>query len=318
MRDAPPHAPTSWSPAAASPPAHASARCARRLRRQRSRRLRRAAPALHAAGPQQAGAARREAARSRSLAARRVVWRAGRGAAGTGRGDGHRTRARARAHRGSLRDVRLARARHGRRARHLASSRPSCRSRPRPAVVRGRRPDPPAPRRGHALAGRRRRLHRRRVRGLGRAHRERGQPRHAAGGHPRTRLRSRGGRVVRQPPAQARRARSTARRRSRPCTCAAAGSTSASPAANDWWSTTSSSAWASVPSTRPRGSQAGLDLALGGIAADSHLRSSAPGVYAIGDVAAYESELHGRRVRIEHWDVARAHGVHVAREIMGR
>ena len=33
-------------------------------------------------------------------------------------------------------------------------------------------------------------------------------------------------------------------------------------------------------------------------------------------MAAYESELHGRRVRIEHWDVARAHGVHVAGEIM--
>ena len=63
--------------------------------------------------------------------------------------------------------------------------------------------------------------------------------------------------------------------------------------------------------------QAGLDLALGGIATDSHLRTSAPGVYAAGDVAAYESDLHGRRVRIEHWDVAREHGVHVAREIMG-
>ncbi len=63
--------------------------------------------------------------------------------------------------------------------------------------------------------------------------------------------------------------------------------------------------------------QAGLELALGGIATDSHLRTSDPCVYSAGDVAAYDSELHGRRVRIEHWDVARAHGAHVAREIMG-
>ena len=62
--------------------------------------------------------------------------------------------------------------------------------------------------------------------------------------------------------------------------------------------------------------QAGLELALGGIATDSHLQTAAPGVYAAGDVAAYLSDLHGRRVRIEHWDVARAHGAHVAREIM--
>jgi 3-phenylpropionate/trans-cinnamate dioxygenase ferredoxin reductase subunit len=70
------------------------------------------------------------------------------------------------------------------------------------------------------------------------------------------------------------------------------------------------------PSTR-LAAQAGLDLALDGIAVDAGLRSSAPDIYAVGDVAAYESELHGRRVRIEHWDVARAHGTHVAGQIMG-
>ena len=62
--------------------------------------------------------------------------------------------------------------------------------------------------------------------------------------------------------------------------------------------------------------EAGLELALGGIAVSASLRASAPDVHAIGDVAAYESVLHGRRVRIEHWDVARAQGVHVAGEIM--
>jgi 3-phenylpropionate/trans-cinnamate dioxygenase ferredoxin reductase subunit len=63
--------------------------------------------------------------------------------------------------------------------------------------------------------------------------------------------------------------------------------------------------------------QAGLALALGGIAVDASLRADAPDIYAVGDVAAYESELHGRRVRIEHWDVARAHGAHVAGQIAG-
>jgi NADPH-dependent 2,4-dienoyl-CoA reductase/sulfur reductase-like enzyme len=71
-----------------------------------------------------------------------------------------------------------------------------------------------------------------------------------------------------------------------------------------------------VASTR-LAEDAGLELAGGGIAVDAHLRTSAPGVFAIGDVAAYESELHGQRVRIEHWDVARAHGAHVAGEITG-
>jgi 3-phenylpropionate/trans-cinnamate dioxygenase ferredoxin reductase subunit len=51
---------------------------------------------------------------------------------------------------------------------------------------------------------------------------------------------------------------------------------------------------------------AGLELGdSGGIAVDAHLQTSAPGVYAAGDVAEYESVVHGgRRVRIEHWDVA--------------
>ena len=53
------------------------------------------------------------------------------------------------------------------------------------------------------------------------------------------------------------------------------------------------------PSTQ-LAADAGLELALGGIAVSASLRTSAPGVHAIGDVAAYESVLHRRRVRIEH------------------
>lgn len=61
--------------------------------------------------------------------------------------------------------------------------------------------------------------------------------------------------------------------------------------------------------------QAGLELAERGIATDRRLRTSADGVYAAGDVCAYDSVLHGRRVRIEHWDVARSHGKHIAEQI---
>jgi NADPH-dependent 2,4-dienoyl-CoA reductase/sulfur reductase-like enzyme len=64
--------------------------------------------------------------------------------------------------------------------------------------------------------------------------------------------------------------------------------------------------------------QARLDLAEGGVAVDAHLRTSDPHICAIGDIAAYESELHGSRVRIEHWDVARAQGVHVAQQLLGQ
>jgi 3-phenylpropionate/trans-cinnamate dioxygenase ferredoxin reductase subunit len=70
-----------------------------------------------------------------------------------------------------------------------------------------------------------------------------------------------------------------------------------------------------IPSTE-LAAEAGLELALGGIAVDEHLRTTSHGIYSIGDVAAYESPLHGRRMRIEHWDVARAQGAHVAGEIM--
>ena len=41
-----------------------------------------------------------------------------------------------------------------------------------------------------------------------------------------------------------------------------------------------------------------------GVAVDEHLRTSAPGIFAAGDCAAFESRRYGRRLRFEHWDVA--------------
>jgi 3-phenylpropionate/trans-cinnamate dioxygenase ferredoxin reductase component len=41
-----------------------------------------------------------------------------------------------------------------------------------------------------------------------------------------------------------------------------------------------------------------------GVAADEQLRTSVPGVFAVGDCAAFWSRRYGRRLRFEHWDVA--------------
>jgi 3-phenylpropionate/trans-cinnamate dioxygenase ferredoxin reductase subunit len=41
-----------------------------------------------------------------------------------------------------------------------------------------------------------------------------------------------------------------------------------------------------------------------GVAVDAGLRTSRPGVFAVGDCAAFESRRFGRRLRFEHWDVA--------------
>jgi 3-phenylpropionate/trans-cinnamate dioxygenase ferredoxin reductase subunit len=65
---------------------------------------------------------------------------------------------------------------------------------------------------------------------------------------------------------------------------------------------------------------AGLELGeTGGIAVDGRLQTSAPGIYAAGDVAEYESVVHGgRRMRIEHWDVAFNQGKTAALNMLGK
>ena len=47
------------------------------------------------------------------------------------------------------------------------------------------------------------------------------------------------------------------------------------------------------------------------------LRTSAEGVWAAGDMCEYDSVVHGRRVRIEHEEVAAAQGRHAARAMLG-
>ena len=66
--------------------------------------------------------------------------------------------------------------------------------------------------------------------------------------------------------------------------------------------------------------RAGVEIGdLGGVRCDSRLASSAPGVYAAGDICEYASPVHGgRHVRIEHWDVAFNHGKTAALNLLGR
>jgi len=54
-----------------------------------------------------------------------------------------------------------------------------------------------------------------------------------------------------------------------------------------------------------------------GIVCDARLQSSVDGIFAAGDCCSYESEVHGRRLRVEHWDVALQQGRHVAKAMLG-
>lgn len=65
---------------------------------------------------------------------------------------------------------------------------------------------------------------------------------------------------------------------------------------------------------------AGLELGeAGGVIVDSRLQTKAPGIYAAGDMAEYESVVHGgRRMRIEHWDVAFNQGKTAALNMLDR
>jgi 3-phenylpropionate/trans-cinnamate dioxygenase ferredoxin reductase subunit len=64
--------------------------------------------------------------------------------------------------------------------------------------------------------------------------------------------------------------------------------------------------------------KAGLEIGeAGGVVTDAQLATSAPDVFAAGDIAEYDSVIHGRRVRIEHWDVAENQGKAAARAMLG-
>jgi 3-phenylpropionate/trans-cinnamate dioxygenase ferredoxin reductase component len=64
---------------------------------------------------------------------------------------------------------------------------------------------------------------------------------------------------------------------------------------------------------------AGLELGdAGGVRCSSGLESSAPGIFAAGDICEYDSPVHGRPLRLEHWDVAFNQGRTAALNMLGR
>jgi 3-phenylpropionate/trans-cinnamate dioxygenase ferredoxin reductase component len=54
-----------------------------------------------------------------------------------------------------------------------------------------------------------------------------------------------------------------------------------------------------------------------GIVCDARLQTSVEGIYAAGDCCSYDSVVHGRRLRVEHWDVAMQQGMAAARNMLG-
>jgi 3-phenylpropionate/trans-cinnamate dioxygenase ferredoxin reductase component len=64
---------------------------------------------------------------------------------------------------------------------------------------------------------------------------------------------------------------------------------------------------------------AGLEIGeQGGVKCGAGLQTEAPNIYAAGDICEYDSPVHGKPMRLEHWDVAFNQGKTAALNMLGR
>jgi NADPH-dependent 2,4-dienoyl-CoA reductase/sulfur reductase-like enzyme len=64
--------------------------------------------------------------------------------------------------------------------------------------------------------------------------------------------------------------------------------------------------------------EAGLALGeKGAVIVDEYLRTSDPDIYAAGDIAAWPDPTFGKRLQVEHWNVARGQGLRAGRNMAG-
>lgn len=67
----------------------------------------------------------------------------------------------------------------------------------------------------------------------------------------------------------------------------------------------------------PRAAGLRLDPANGGVVVSRTLRTTAPGVFAAGDIASVPNGRYGHGIRVEHWATALHQGPHAGRAILG-